>query len=125
MGIRLDGTIDFLEYRATVVEVIDGDTIDVNIDLGFDIQHKNRLRMYGINAPESRTRDKVEKAAGLKSKAWLKALIEGKKITVRTYKDGTVEKFGRLLARVYIDGVDVNAEMVKQDLAKEYFGGKR
>jgi len=112
------------EYVARVLEVIDGDTVDVSIDLGFSVQHTIRVRLYGINTPETRTRNKEEKQKGLAAKARLKELIEGKFVNIKTKKDET-EKFGRYLAEIYIDGVNVNQTLITEGHAKEYFGEKR
>lgn len=111
-------------YAANVVEVIDGDTIDVNVDLGFDIIHKLRVRLYGINTPESRTRNKEEKVRGLAAKARLKELIEAKSVVIETQKDDT-EKYGRFLATVYLSGANINKQLITEGHAIEYFGGKR
>ncbi len=112
------------EYQAKVLEVIDGDTIDVLIDLGFNVLHTLRLRLHGINTPETRTKNKDEKAKGLAAKTRLKELIEGKLDRDRTEKDEQ-EKFGRYLAVVFLDGVSVNQQLITEGHAVEYFGGKR
>jgi len=112
------------EYKAKVLEVIDGDTIDVIIDLGFDVKFVSRLRLYGINCPESRTRDKVEKVKGLAAKARLKALIQDKEVVVNTFKDKE-EKFGRMLANITLDGTLINDQLIVEGHAVAYFGGKR
>lgn len=111
-------------YKAKVLEVIDGDTIDVIIDLGFDVKFVSRLRLYGINTPESRTKNKEEKVKGLAAKARLKELIEDKEIIVNTYKDKE-EKFGRMLATIFIDDKSINEQLVTEGHATTYFGGKR
>ena len=79
-------------YGVEIKRIVDGDTIDVIVDLGFSTYVKRRIRMYGINAPESRTRDLEEKARGLASKERLKELMEGKKIVMRSWGKG---KYGR------------------------------
>lgn len=112
------------EYFAKVIEVIDGDTIDVSIDLGFNVLHTIRLRLNGINTPETRTKNKEEKVRGLAAKARLKELIEGKIVKVKTEKDEQ-EKFGRYLAVVYVDEINVNQQLITEGHAVEYFGGKR
>lgn len=112
------------EYKATVLEIIDGDTIEVMIDLGFDVKLVSRLRMYGVNAPESRTRDKEEKVRGLAAKDRLKELILGKEVIVNTFKDKE-EKFGRMLANVTLDGKVINDQLIEEGHAVAYFGGKR
>lgn len=105
------------EYNAKVLRVIDGDTIDVEIDVGFSIFIKNRLRLEGIDAPETRTRDLVEKKEGLKAKQRLIELIEGKEVIIRTSKD---EKYGRILATVYLDGVNICQQLLDENLARVY-----
>ena len=90
-------------YKATVKRVVDGDTVDVLIDLGFGISYAQRVRLYGINAPETRTRDKVEKKAGLAAKAYLKEILKTNKnkcIIITTLdKKG---KYGRVLGELLI-----------------------
>ena len=110
------------EYTATVLKVIDGDTIDVMIDLGFKTFRKERIRLDGVDTPETRTRDLEEKKKGLEAKNWVKSMIEGKEVIIISTKQG---KFGRYLAKVYIDDLCINEELIKRGMAKEYFGGKR
>lgn len=102
-------------YKATVVRVVDGDTIDVDIDLGFyTILHKQRVRLYGIDAPEVRGREKI---AGLESKAWLMEAIQDQAIELVTFKDAK-GKYGRWLGVVYMDDKNVNQQMVELGLAE-------
>lgn len=111
------------EYKAKVVKVVDGDTIDVDIDLGFSIILSNqRIRLFGIDTPESRTRDKEEKFYGKLSAQFLKDRCKkGSYITLRTYLDKK-GKFGRILGEIVVDEVNLNQQMVKEHLAVEYFG---
>lgn len=114
-------------YRATVLRVVDGDTIDVMLDLGFSVSLKERIRFYGINAPESRTRDADEKVRGLAAKAfvilWTEAHAD--EITIRTRIDKR-GKFGRILGEIInAAGVCLNDLMIEQGHAVAYFGGKR
>ncbi|MEP2120006.1 MAG: thermonuclease family protein [Bauldia litoralis] len=109
-------------YRAEVVRVVDGDTIDVDIDLGFYIWiKKQRIRMLDIDAPEMRGESKV---AGAAATEYLKTLIDGKEIILRTSKgkDGADrdDSFGRWLGTVYLDGVDVNQQMIRAGHAVPY-----
>ena len=99
------------EYYVRKVEnVVDGDTIDVLIDLGFDIMFKSRVRLAGIDTPESRTRDLAEKALGLESKEHLKkALKDAKSIIIKTEKMNSSEKYGRILGWLYINGETVSS----------------
>ena len=117
------------EYFCKITRVIDGDTVDVNIDLGFDIHHLARVRMMGIDTPESRTRNLEEKALGLASKARLKELLKGKKIKIETSKEGK-GKFGRVLADVIAidkEGTEINCNqrLIEEGHARPYFGGKK
>ena len=120
---RLGDETDF-SYRVNkVIKVVDGDTIDVILDMGFDIMYKQRVRLFGIDTPESRTRDKVEKKYGLLSKYFLKdALSNGKKITIKTYKGDETGKFGRILGDVWIDGKSINQTMCDKGYAVAYYG---
>ncbi len=94
------------EYRVKqVTKIVDGDTIDVDIDLGFSISYSQRLRLAGIDTPESRTTDKLEKTLGLESKEYLKSKFkDAKDIVVKTEKPDSSEKYGRILGWVYLDG---------------------
>ena len=88
------------EYRVKILRVVDGDTVDVDIDLGFGVwMHKERVRLYGIDTPESRTRDLEEKKYGKAASAFLKAKLQEGTPLLRTYKDG-VGKYGRILGEL-------------------------
>lgn len=114
------------EYYVRKVEnVVDGDTIDVLIDLGFDILFQSRVRLAGIDTPESRTSDKAEKALGLEAKEYLKKqLKDAKSIVIRTEKMNSSEKYGRILGWVYVDGESesVNNKMINDGYAWGYLG---
>jgi micrococcal nuclease len=114
------------EYRIKkVANVVDGDTIDVEIDLGFSVSYAQRLRLAGIDTPESRTTDKMEKALGLESKEYLKSkLKDAKDIIVKTEKPDSSEKYGRILGWVYVDGSSksVNEQMIEDGYAWGYLG---
>jgi micrococcal nuclease len=101
-----------------IIKVIDGDTIDVDIDLGFSISVRKRVRLFNINAPESRTRNKEEKAKGLKSKKFLKELLANTEedIHLISYDIG---KYGRVVGEVIVDGVSVGRTMVAEGHAVE------
>ena len=108
-----------------ITKVIDGDTVDVVIDLGFNLSKKERVRLAGIDTPESRTRDTEEKVFGLEAKAYLKTRLEGcEKLIVKTEKDG---KYGRMLGWFYSyeEETSINIEMVEKGYAWEYDGGKK
>jgi micrococcal nuclease len=115
----------FEYYVKQVLNVVDGDTIDVVIDLGFDISFTSRVRLAGIDTPESRTKDKVEKALGLESKKYLADRIKAaKNIVIRTEKINSSEKFGRILGWLYLDGESnsINHEMIEKGYAWGYLG---
>jgi len=116
------------EYKCTIVRVIDGDTVDVDIDLGFGVWiHKERIRLFGIDTPESRTRDLEEKKYGLAAKEYLKGMLnDGGGILLKTHKDDATGKFGRVLGELwrttnYADK-SINDYMVEKHHAAAYFG---
>ena len=115
-------------YSAKLLSVIDGDTVDLSIDLGFNIHHKVRVRLYGVDTPESRTKNELEKAAGLKSKEFVKSWFDANlNVVIQTIKDKN-EKYGRILAKVYADenkSKCLNEELVSSGFAKAYFGDKK
>lgn len=114
------------EYYVRKVEnVVDGDTIDVLIDLGFDILFQSRVRLAGIDTPESRTKDLKEKALGLESKEYLKKhLKDAKSVVIKTEKINSSEKYGRILGWVYINGdtESLNDKMINDGYAWGYMG---
>ena len=112
------------EYKIKeVVKVVDGDTVDLNIDLGFNLTKKERVRLAGIDTPESRTRDLKEKELGIEAKEYLeRRLSDGENLKVKTEKDG---KYGRMLGWIYISETNINKEMVQRGYAWEYDGGKK
>lgn len=116
-------------YSAKVVKVVDGDTIDVLIDLGFKIHHKARVRLYGVNTPESRTKDLAEKQLGLKAKSFTEDWTSRHpEIFIKTIA-GKDDKYGRILAQIYSD-TDIksaqtsclNEDIVSAGYARAYFG---
>jgi len=120
-------------YNAKCVRVVDGDTIDAMIDLGFGVHVKKRIRLAGINAPESRTRNLVEKKLGLAAKERLKEMLEGAADCFEL-ESKELGKYGRVLGRLHINklaGKDVltqvcvNDCLVKEGHAVKYDGGKR
>jgi micrococcal nuclease len=115
----------FEYYVKNVSNVVDGDTIDVVIDLGFDISFSSRVRLAGIDTPESRTTDKAEKVLGLESKEYLKKkLKDAKKVVIKTEKMDSSEKYGRILGWLYLDDdtVSVNDHMINDGYAWGYLG---
>ena len=121
-------------YNAKVVKVVDGDTIDALVDLGFDTWKQVRIRMHGINAPESRTRNLEEKKLGLAAKARLKEILKENKNKFILVSHG-VGKYGRCLGEIYVENtyndnpnlpeISVNRILINEGHAKEYYGGKR
>jgi micrococcal nuclease len=112
-------------YVRKVENVVDGDTIDVLIDLGFDILFSSRVRLAGIDTPESRTKDLKEKALGLESKEYLKkALKDAKSVVIKTEKMDSSEKYGRILGWLYVNGdtESVNDKMINDGYAWGYMG---
>jgi micrococcal nuclease len=104
-------------YRAFVIDVHDGDTCTVDIDLGFGIWMRNqKLRFYGINAPELTGE---QKQSGLKSRDYVSSLILNKEVLIETQKDKS-EKYGRWLATIWIDGTNLNKKLVEEGFAREY-----
>jgi len=120
---KLGDPTDF-SYRVNkVTKVVDGDTIDVIIDLGFDIMYKSRVRLFGIDTPESRTRDLVEKKYGLMSKDFLKdKLKNAEKIVIKTHKGEETGKFGRILGEIFCDNVNIIQQMCDVGHAVAYYG---
>jgi len=119
------GNVDMYEYSCKVKRVVDGDTMDVVLNLGFDILYDCRVRLGGIDTPESRTRDLDEKARGKLSKAYLKESIKGKKIVLRTKLKDSRGKFGRVIAEVWAEFEEgsmrnVNELMIKECHAVKY-----
>ena len=114
------------EYNATVTRVVDGDTIDAIVDLGFSTFKKVRIRMHGINAPESRTRDLEEKKKGLAAKARLVEMLEENKNEFILVSHGVV-KFGRCLGEIFLNKKEnsVNKQLIWEGHGTEYYGGKR
>ena len=120
-------------FRVTEINrVLDGDTIDVTIDLGFDLFKKERVRIAGVDTPEKRTRDLEEKALGLDATEWMKKHLEDtiagdEELTIRTELVGGMGKYGRLLGWLYIneDAVSLNEQMIEEGYAWEYDGGTK
>ena len=122
-------------YNFRVVKinrVVDGDTIDVTIDLGFDLMKKERVRVAGVDTPEKRTRNLEEKALGIDATNWLKGKLDSAikgddELTIRTELKGGVGKYGRLLGWLYVGTSDLslNEEMITEGYAWEYDGGTK
>ena len=121
-------------FRVTEINrVLDGDTIDVTIDLGFELYKKERVRVAGVDTPEKRTRDLEEKALGIDATNWLKKKLEdtiagdGDELTIRTELVGGMGKYGRLLGWLYIneETVSLNEQMITEGYAWAYDGGTK
>lgn len=116
----------FTYFIKDIVRVVDGDTVDVTIDLGFDLTKKERVRLSGIDTPESRTKDLAEKHLGLEAKAYLTELLVGADdLVVKTEKDG---KFGRMLGEFFNNKFSVysiNQQLIDEGYAWEYDGGSK
>ncbi len=117
------------EYRVKKVhKVVDGDTIDVDIDLGFSVSFFSRVRLAGIDTPESRTTDAKEKALGLEVKEKIKKeLAAAKDVVIKTEKPDSSEKYGRILGWIFLDGSDVslNQKLINEGYAWTYGGGTK
>ena len=122
-------------YNFRVVKIdkgVDGDTIDVTIDLGFDLYKKERVRIAGVDTPEKRTRDLEEKALGLDATYWMKKQLEDtiagdEELIIRTELKGGTGKYGRLLGWLYVgeDNVSLNEQMITEGYAWSYDGGTK
>ena len=120
-------------FRVTKINrVVDGDTIDVTIDLGFDLYKKERVRVAGVDTPEKRTRNLEEKALGIDATAWLKTKLEetikgDEELLIRTELKGGVGKYGRLLGWLYVGDSDIslNEQMITEGYAHAYDGGTK
>jgi len=116
-------------YRIREIhKVVDGDTIDADIDLGFDISLTKRIRLAGIDTPESRTADANEKKYGLQSKDWLKNRLEfAKDIIIKTELPDSTEKYGRIIGHLFINGEEtsLNNQMISEGYAWSYDGGTK
>jgi micrococcal nuclease len=111
-----------------ITKVVDGDTIDADIDLGFDISLSKRIRLAAVDTPESRTSDANEKKYGLESKEWLKHKVENaKNILIKTELPDSTEKYGRIIGHLFINDQDksLNNQMIIEGYAWEYSGGTK
>lgn len=110
------------KYKATVKKVYDGDTLTVEVDLGFTLKMELKLRLVGINTPEIKCSDPREKKLGKEVRDYLRELILNKKIYVDSKKKG---KYGRYLADIYLGDLHINQHLVDKGYAREYYGGRR
>ena len=112
----MDTQLKYYHYKAKVISVYDGDTIDVQVDLGFNVLHNIKLRLFGINAPEIRG---VSKEKGIEVQKYLSNLIVGKEVIIETFKFKK-GKYGRYLGIVFLNGLNVNTHLIEKGLVKEY-----
>jgi len=124
----MDNKDPYIYRIRSIAKVVDGDTIDADIDLGFDISLSKRIRLAGIDTPESRTKDEYEKKLGLESKEWLKKHLEGAKdIIVKTELPDSTEKYGRIIGHLFInnEATSLNDQMIVEGYAWPYKGDKK
>jgi micrococcal nuclease len=112
------------EYKAALIRVVDGDTVDLRVDLGFSIYKEDRFRLAGINTPELHAKDPAERERAQQAKAKLEALLQAPTLVVKTRKDSQ-EKFGRYLATILVGELDVVAELIRLGHGVPYEGGAR
>jgi len=112
------------QYKATLVKVVDGDTVDLAVDLGFDIVFNMRVRLNGIDTPEMHSPDPLERAKAILAKDHLSSLLVGKSLTVNTHKDKK-EKYGRYLADIMVGDLDVVKDLLAGGHGIPYTGGKK
>ncbi len=113
----MDNKDPYIYRIRSIHKVVDGDTIDADIDLGFDISLTKRIRLAGVDTPESRTKDEYEKKLGLESKEWLKKRCENAKdILIKTELPDSTEKYGRIIGHLYINGEEtsLNNQMIAE-----------
>ena len=124
----MDNKDPYIYRIRSIHKVVDGDTIDADIDLGFDISLTKRIRLAGVDTPESRTSDANEKKYGLQSKEWLKHRVEGAKdILIKTEKPDSTEKYGRIIGHLFINNepTSLNDQMIVEGYAWPYKGDKK
>ena len=124
----MDNKDPYIYRIRSIHKVVDGDTIDADIDLGFDISLTKRIRLAGVDTPESRTSDANEKKYGLQSKEWLKHRVEfAKDILIKTELPNSTEKYGRIIGHLFINGeaTSLNNQMIVEGYAWEYDGGTK
>ena len=106
-------------YKAKLIRVIDGDTIEASVDLGFGLRYQMLIRLHGINTPETRTKDLIEKKAGIAAKKRLKELMDNSKGNFILESHG-IGKYGRCLGVLFIDEININKLLINEGLAEEY-----
>jgi micrococcal nuclease len=124
----MDNKDPYIYRIRSIHKVVDGDTIDADIDLGFSISLTKRIRLAGVDTPESRTADANEKKLGLESKEWLKKRCENAKdILIKTELPDSTEKYGRIIGHLFINGEEtsLNEQMIAEGYALAYDGGTK
>jgi micrococcal nuclease len=124
----MDNKDPYIYRIKQILKVVDGDTIDASIDLGFDIALEKRIRLAGVDTPESRTADANEKKYGLESKEWLKHKVENaKNILIKTELPDSTEKYGRIIGHLFINDQanSLNEQMIDAGMAWSYDGGTK
>jgi micrococcal nuclease len=124
----MDNKDPYIYRIRSIHKVVDGDTIDADIDLGFDISLTKRIRLAGVDTPESRTKDEYEKKLGLQSKEWLKHRLEfAKDIIIKTELPDSTEKYGRIIGHLFINNepTSLNEQMIDEGYALAYDGGTK
>jgi len=109
-------------YKAKIINIVDGDTVDAVIDLGFGVMFNTRLRLNGIDTMETNDKDAAKKALGLKAKERVKELLTNKDVALQSFKE---DKYGRYLAEIYVNDIQVNQLLINEGLAVPYFGGTK
>ena len=124
----MDNKDPYIYRIRSIHKVVDGDTIDADIDLGFDISLTKRIRLAGVDTPESRTKDEYEKKLGLESKEWLKNRLQfAKDIIIKTELPDSTEKYGRIIGHLFInnESTSLNEQMIDEGYALAYDGGTK
>lgn len=116
---------DYYTYKANVIRVYDGDTVWCDIDLGFNIVLKNiKIRLYGINTPEVKTKNTLEKEAGIKVRNYVRELILNKEVTLKTFKNKN-SKYGEYLGLIFIRDLNLNKNLITRNFCHEYYGDRK
>lgn len=109
-------------YAALITNVVDGDTVDAVVDLGFTVSVKVRFRLYGLDTPEMTSSDAIVREAAKAAKAFVANMVLNKQVSLKSYK---TDKYGRWLAEIFVDGVNINQLLIEHNYAVPYFGGTK
>jgi micrococcal nuclease len=127
-GLRLGVVMaeNLYQYKVSVARIVDGDTVDVDVDLGFGVWLRNeRIRLAGVDTPEKRTRDPIEKKAGVKASEFTAKMLTGADEIILVSHEKGKGKYGRILGTLMCDGMSLNDALISSGNAKEYWGGKK